>query len=153
LKNVERTAVIGRSMMYTEIFNTRGGDTNAAVYFNYSQKSAIVAEVCSCPDPLKCKCEMIEGPTPKARSMDKKLFGKSRPYLMYSIQRGDYTSTRYSFFCKTEKELNEEILRLNVNEKKSKLLWWYLDEEVYNAAVLSDHRLFLEKMSEAQKYF
>lgn len=133
--------------IYTELFNTNG-TTNASCYSDYSKKKAQAAEVCTCDDPTKCKCSRYYPPVTRTKRYNTELFKSPKPYLMYTIRRGDDKSTQFIFMGKQEQDAYEECERLNnlTNTNKGSIMpviWMYYDEEKYNTRTISDYKEFM----------
>jgi hypothetical protein len=137
-----------RVHIFTEDFVNEFGRNHTA-YAAVQKSDAMDAEECMCGDPYKCVCQVIEPPTTQAfDKMVNSLFVHPRPMLMFTIQLGEITETRYTYFCKLEKEVREEIVFLNNMQKDGRLQWKYIEEERYNSAAKTDYRDFCMKFSE-----
>jgi hypothetical protein len=129
-------------VIFTEEYLVNGV-LNAACYSDLSKEVAIAAEACMCDNPYKCHCGDYNPPHKQPLyTMDMSLFNHPRPHLMYTIQREGMEGTRFTFFCKMEYEVQEEIDRLNAEIKGSKLRWIAIEEERYNTAARTDYRDF-----------
>lgn len=132
--------------VFVEIFKSEQNQ-NGTVYCGFSQKKAKLDIQCVCNDPYNCCCKMHTPPQLPFDVMDKKLFEHPKPFLMFTIQRGNDSLSRFSFFCKEEHEVQKEIFRLN-SKSKSSILWKHTEEVLYNKAVLSEYQLFLEQTTQ-----
>lgn len=132
-----------RVRIFSEIFDRKA----ASVYAAFDKADILSDELCICEDPHNCSCRAITTPTPRPWSMDRKMFHDPRPFLVYTIQRGDNESTRSIFVCKEEHEVRKEIKRLN-SKLRHDMLWEYHEEKGFNSRTKADHALYMQSFGD-----
>lgn len=138
-----------RVRVFTEEYITKGVK-NASAYADISASVAISAERCRCADPTKCVCRPYMPPSLRFHSMSKKEFYNPKPFLLYTVQRGENESTRFTFACKSETDVFDYVCSLNSKEKDD-TIWTYNIEDAWNEAAIAEYREYQIQQGEYEK--
>lgn len=136
-----------RSHIYSETFKTPHGQ--CVSFYSAKNRNDIIHEekcVCNAQSVNECRCRALYPPSGRFPYMERSLFKHSRPFLLYTIYRVNNPDIRINFLCKIQKEVDDEIFRLNSKENHA-IMWNYIEEKEYNLAALADYSFQIEKQN------